>query len=204
MTWEKNGKNFAAEHIGRRIIIRHRHYHLEESLKMNLRQFFGIAVTVFFALSANTSFAQQLKPGQAAVMQNPDLNGKAFNINDYAGKTVLVSFFTSGCNVCSRDLKLMREFYVNNKNKKFVLLAVSLDTSKDDFSDYVQLIDLSVPKDQHFPIIWRAASGHNDNFGAITHKPTHFVIDAKGKLQIKREGTFLAEDWDKLWETISE
>jgi peroxiredoxin len=171
---------------------------------MNLRQFFSIAVTILLALSASSSFAQQLKPSQVAQMQNPSLNGKAFNINDYAGKTVLVSFFTAGCNVCSRDLKLMREFYVNNKNKKFVLLAVSLDTNKDDFSEYVQLIELSVPKDQHFPIIWRAAPGHNDNFGTITHKPTHFVIDAKGTLQIKREGTFLAEDWDKLWETISE
>lgn len=171
---------------------------------MNLRQFFSIAVTVLLTLTATPSSAELLKPGQVAQMQNPNLNGKVFNINDYAGKTVLVSFFTSGCNLCSRDLKLMREFYVNNKNKKFVLLAVSLDTSKDDFSEYIQLVDLSVPKDQHFPVIWRAAPGHTDNFGTITHKPTHFVIDTKGKLQAKREGTFLAEDWDKLWETISE
>jgi len=59
-----------------------------------------------------------------------DSEGKTVKLSDYLGKTVLVSFITSGCNLCSRDLKLMREFYAGNAKKNFVLLTVNMDQNK--------------------------------------------------------------------------
>jgi len=131
-----------------------------------------------------------------------DPNGKKVALSDYAGKTLLVSFFTAGCNLCAHDLKLMREFYVGNAKRNFVLLAINIDQNKQDFDTYLQLINLAVPKEQRFPIIWRNAAGHKDNFGAIVNQPTHFVINPKGQLVLKREGTFLPGDWDNLWESL--
>ncbi|MFZ6688892.1 TlpA family protein disulfide reductase [Undibacterium sp. SXout11W] len=131
-----------------------------------------------------------------------DPNGKKVALSDYAGKTLLVSFFTAGCNLCAHDLKLMREFYLGNAKRNFVLLAVNIDQNKQDFDTYLQLINLAVPKEQRFPIIWRNATGHKDNFGTIVNQPTHFVINPKGQLVFKREGTFQPNDWDNLWESL--
>lgn len=136
------------------------------------------------------------------MLSGTDVNGKKMNLSDYAGKTVLVSFFSAGCNRCARDLKLMREFYVGNVKRQFVLLAVNIDRDKQDYDSYVQLIRLAVPKEQQFPVIWRHAAGHKDNFGNIISQPTHFVINPQGQLLWKREGTFQPDDWDNLWEVL--
>ena len=132
-------------------------------------------------------------------MQGVDANGKKIELSDFLGKTVLVSFFTAGCALCTRDLKLMREFYVRNSNRKFVLLGVNIDEKKSDFDTYNQVIALAVPKAQRFPMVWRNARQHSDNFGAISRQPTHFVINPKNEFIFKREGTFQPEDWDNLW-----
>ncbi len=93
----------------------------------------------------------------------------------------------------------MREFYLNNKARDFVLIGLNIDAAKTDFMEYVHLVELTIPADQRFPMIWRNAPGHEDNFGQIVKQPTHFVLDKNHKLSFKREGTFLPDDWDTLW-----
>lgn len=127
---------------------------------------------------------------------------KLIRLEDFAGKVCLVSFFTSGCNLCNNDLKLMREFYLSNKSKAFMLLGVNLDALKTDFQDYMRLIGISVPKEQSFPILWRGGPETVDNFGPIGRKPTHFALTKDHKLSFKREGSFQPVDWDKLWTDI--
>ncbi|MBC3933992.1 redoxin domain-containing protein [Undibacterium sp. CY7W] len=62
-----------------------------------------------------------------ARFQLQDSSGQRIDSSQFAGKTVLVSFFTSGCNLCARDFRLMREFYVGNAKRNFVQLGISLD-----------------------------------------------------------------------------
>ena len=137
-----------------------------------------------------------------AQFQLQDNSGQRIDSTQFAGKTVLVSFFTSGCNLCARDFRLMREFYVGNAKRNFVQLGISLDQNRQDFDTYQQLVKLAVPADQRFPVYWRNAPGHKDNFGVIQSQPTHFVINTKGQIVWKREGSFQAEDWDNLWEAL--
>ena len=135
-------------------------------------------------------------------LQGVDADGKKIELTDYLGKTILVSFFTAGCSVCSRDFKLMRDFYARNVQRNFMLLGVNLDPHKADFDQYNQLISLAVPKNQRFPTVWRPAPGFKDNFGPIVREPTHFVINAKNEFIFKREGSFQPEDWDNLWSSL--
>jgi len=128
-----------------------------------------------------------------------DETGKRLRLADYAGRACLVSFFTSGCNLCLNDLKLMREFNGDNRGKSFVMLGVSLDEQPDDYQEYAKLIALTVPAQQRFPLLWRKAPGHSDSFGAITSMPTHFVLDKSHKLVRTRLGSFRPNDWDDLW-----
>ncbi|MFZ6735183.1 TlpA family protein disulfide reductase [Undibacterium sp. Ji42W] len=169
---------------------------------MNKTKLLSILTAATLAVASFSAAAQAGKDSQQMSFQGAELNGKKLAISDYAGKTLLVSFFTAGCNLCARDLKLMREFYVSNMKRNFVLLAINIDADKKDFDSYVQLINLAVPAEQRFPIIWRNAPGYKDNFGTIVSQPTHFVINPKGQLVLKREGSFQPNDWDNLWESL--
>jgi len=157
------------------------------------------------ALTAASGFSPSaLAQGSAAPAVRPTLagtdeNGKHLRLEDYAGRACLVSFFTSGCNLCLNDLKLMREFNRDNRDKNFVMLAVSLDEQQGDYLDYARLIALTVPAAQRFPLLWRKAPGHSDSFGAITQMPTHFVLDKSHQLVRTRQGSFKPDDWDDLW-----
>jgi len=169
---------------------------------VNKTKLLSVLAAATLALASFSASAQTSKDSQQMSFQGAELNGKKLALSDYAGKTVLVSFFTAGCNLCARDLKLMRDFYDRNMKRNFVLLAINIDADKKDFDSYVQLINLAVPVEQRFPIIWRNTPGYKDNFGTIVSQPTHFVINPKGQLVLKREGSFQPNDWDNLWESL--
>jgi len=150
-------------------------------------------------LMLSSSLSRAAASATTYTLDGTDVYGKKLSLHDFAGMTVLVSFFTIDCPLCTDDLKLMREFYVSNSKNKFMLLGVNLDSSKKDLDDYNELTTHSYPKNQRFPTVWRNAPGHRDNFGPIATQPTHFVLDRKGELVFKREGKFQPDDWDNLW-----
>ncbi len=128
-----------------------------------------------------------------------DSDGKPLSLDSFAGQTCLVTFFTADCNLCTKELKLMREFYTKNRKRNFTLIGVNLDEKQSDFAEYMKLVTLSVPADARFPIVWRNAPNHRDSFGPINRKPTHFMLDKAHNQLLKREGSFLPNDWDDLW-----
>jgi hypothetical protein len=141
-------------------------------------------------------------PSAAYVLKGTDVLGKAINLHDYAGKACLVSFFTAECIPCTNDLRLMREFYGANKTRNYVNIGINMDVDKQALVDYVDLVKKTIPVAQHFPIAWRNAKGHSDNFGTISSQPTHFVLDKEHKLVLRRNGIFKPADWDDLWTNL--
>ncbi len=141
-------------------------------------------------------------PSAAYVLKGTDVLGKAINLQDYAGKACLISFFTAECIPCTNDLRLMREFYGANKARNYVNIGVNMDANRDALVEYVELLKKTIPVAQHFPIAWRNAKGHSDNFGAMSSQPTHFVLDKEHKLVLRRNGIFKAADWDDLWTNL--
>ncbi|OGB25727.1 MAG: hypothetical protein A3I66_04930 [Burkholderiales bacterium RIFCSPLOWO2_02_FULL_57_36] len=165
---------------------------------MNRRRFLSTLAAGAGALAVPAAYAQS-GPAQMHALAGFDHSGKPVNLQTYAGKVCLVTFFTAGCASCSADLKLMREFHVANKARNFVMIGVSLDAKHEDFKEYMRIVDLSLAPDQRFPIVWREAPNHQDTFGTIVKKPTHFVLDKTHKQLLKREGLFQPNDWDDLW-----
>ena len=145
---------------------------------------------------------QRPTPGPLRTLTGTDSAGKPVMLKDFAGKVCLISFFTTGCALCTHELRLMREFYMGNRDKDFVLLGVVLDEKREDFMHYIEVLNLSVPTEQRFPIAWRFAPGHQDNFGPIARKPTHFVLDRQHRQVLRREGSFQPTDWDDLWTSL--
>ncbi|MBC3808889.1 TlpA family protein disulfide reductase [Undibacterium seohonense] len=169
---------------------------------MNRRDFLQSVAVSSLALSGSVLAANEGKALSYNLL-GTDVSGKKVQLKDYAGKTVLVSFFTFDCPVCTNDLKLMREFYVGNSNKKFILLGVNIDKNKKELDEYNEVTTLAYPKSQRFPSVWRNDPAHKDNFGIINTTPTHFVLNKQHQLVFKREGAFQGEDWDNLWLSLS-
>lgn len=130
-------------------------------------------------------------------------DGKPVMLSDFKGKVCLVSFFTAGCALCVNELRLMREFYTSNRQRDFVLLGVNMDDKSADFMQYIDLLKVSVPAEQRFPIAWRNAHGHQDSFGPIARRPTHYVLNRQHQQVLRREGSFQPTDWDDLWISLS-
>jgi peroxiredoxin len=147
---------------------------------MQRREFLHGLGAATLALAAPAAVAQVPQP--VMTMSGKDSNDAPFTLDRFANKVCLVSFFTAGCNLCTHDLKLMREFNFANRTKNFALIGVNLDKSRQDFNDYLKLIGLAIPAEQRFPLLWRSATDHHDNFGPIVREPTHFVLDAKHRL----------------------
>jgi peroxiredoxin len=175
---------------------------------MKRREFLHAAGATGAALVLPATVFAQKKPAAAPapavpyVLKGVDVTGKAINLQDYAGKACLVSFFTAECIPCTNDLRLMREFYGANKKRNYVNIGVNMDVNKEELAGYIDLLKKTIPADQQFPIAWRNAKGHSDNFGAISSQPTHFLLDKAHKLVLRRNGIFKPTDWDDLWTNL--
>ncbi|UUZ47408.1 peroxiredoxin family protein [Massilia sp. B-10] len=177
---------------------------------MNKRDFLQTVAAGTLGLALpGMAFSQDKKPAATALkaptvyaLQGGDVYGKAINLKDYLGKACLISFFTAECIPCTNDLRLMREFYGANRKRNYVNIGVNMDPNRQAIADYMDLIKKAIPVEQHFPIAWRNAKGHSDNFGAITSEPTHFVLDKEHKLVTRRNGVFRPADWDDLWTNL--
>jgi peroxiredoxin len=180
------------------------------------RRHFHLGAVALSAALALPAFAQApvvpaKKPAPAAVpkvapyaIKGVDVYGKAINLKDHVGKVVLVSFFTVDCIKCINDLRLMREFYGDNKKRGYVNIAINLDSDREALFEYMELLRKTMPADRIFPIAWRDAKGHADNFGVTKSMPTHFLLDREHKLVMRRDGVFKADDWDELWTSLEE
>lgn len=146
--------------------------------------------------------AQQLRQSSNLAIIGTDYVGKRVDLHNYAGKTILISFYSAGCSVCARDLKLMREFYRDNKGKNFILIGINTDKTQAQFDQYTKILAASIPKNQQFPLIWRGSAEVISGFGPMNVDPSHYLIGPDGRIRLKREGTFKAEDWDNLWESL--
>ncbi len=170
------------------------------------------AATTLGAVASHLAHAQAPVSAAAAAaavvgprhtLSGTNSEGKPVALADFSGKVCLVSFFTAGCALCTNELRLMREFYAANRQRDFVLLGVNMDEKNADFMQYIELLKVSVPAEQRFPIAWRNAGGHQDSFGAITRRPTHYVLNRQHQQVLRREGNFQPADWDDLWASLA-
>ena len=147
-----------------------------------------------------------LYQGHAAATQSLDavdiVSGKPVHLQQYKKQTVLLAFFSAGCDACVYNFKLIREFYKANKKSHFAVIGIGLDKKPDHFKNYAQLVNATTPKDEQFPLVWRNSPQHKDSFGEIKRDPSLVVIDKHGNITLKREGVIQDNDWDEIWASL--
>ncbi|MFK7681916.1 TlpA disulfide reductase family protein [Bacillus sp. Wb] len=112
-------------------------------------------------------------------IQLETLDGKAFNLKDYQGKTVILNFWATWCPPCKAEMPDMQKFYEEHKNKNVEIIAVNLTSAEKNKEDIKRFTDeygitFTVPLDK---------SGEISNQFNVVSIPSSYLIDDKGVIR---------------------
>ena len=150
--------------------------------------FLLIFTLVFASLAAGQ---QQLRPGQAA----PDfaaetLDGKFYNKQNLQGKVVVLTFWSTRCEICHSEIPNLNRVAERYRDKDVVFLAVTMD-NESKISPYIKRNPFNfniLPNS--FGVMLKYAD--KDRSGNINMGfPAHFLINRKGQIALRTDG------WDK-------
>jgi peroxiredoxin len=72
----------------------------------------------------------------------PDPNGKEIDLSKLENDKILILFYASWCPHCQRLIPKLIKLYLDQKEKKLEVYAVSIDTNKTDWIDFINKYDL--------------------------------------------------------------
>jgi len=108
-----------------------------------------------------------------------DLSDSAIELNKIQSEKTLIVFYASWCPHCQTLLPQINELYKNQKEKKFEVLAISIDSLKADWSNFVKTNNLNDWINASDLKGWEGKAAL-DYF--IYATPTMFLVDKDKKL----------------------
>jgi cytochrome oxidase Cu insertion factor (SCO1/SenC/PrrC family) len=126
-----------------------------------------------------------------------DSEGKRVTAAAVRGKVAVVFFWSTNCAVCRDSLPELRANAAGWQDKPFTLLAVNLDTRKEDWLHYEKLVYQTVMPNAN----WLSVR-LNDVAPATQRLPLTLLVDAKGKVIARYEGRLAPEVWDGVAELL--
>lgn len=104
-----------------------------------------------------------------------DIDGKPVNLDDYAGKVVLVDFWATNCEPCLRQFPAMKKLYEEFHDKGLEIIGISLDEQRSTLAAF----------QQEFKLPWRLALSGSDRDETrrryrADKVPTMYLVDQKG------------------------
>lgn len=147
---------------------------------------------LILALCAAAGLAQQsIQPGNAAPDFNAEsLDGKTYNLSQLQGKVVVLTFWSTRCQICHSELPKLNEMSKRYTDKEVVFLAATMENQAR-IEPYIKKNPFNfniLPNS--FGVILKYADmdrSGNINIGF----PAYFLIDQQGRVALKSNG------WDK-------
>lgn len=149
----------------------------------------AIFLTAILGLSA---FAQQqLRPGSVAPdFAAQDLSGQAVNLRDLQGKVVVLTFWSTKCQICHAEIPKLNQMADRYRGQNVVFLALTTEPNTK-IEPYLKKNPFNfgiVPNS--FGVVLKYAD--MDQSGRINIGfPAHFLINKEGKIEHRTNG------WDK-------
>lgn len=142
---------------------------------------------LFFSL---TIFAQSGNKQIAEDFSARDISGQAFNLADFKGKVVLISFWSTRCAICHSEIPKLNRLSEKYNGRDVVFIGLSSD-NETKISSFVKKnpFNFRLAPDS-FGVLMKYAdkdSSGNINMGY----PSHFLINQNGEIELKKSG------WDK-------
>ncbi|MDH4227693.1 MAG: TlpA family protein disulfide reductase [Deltaproteobacteria bacterium] len=140
-----------------------------------------VAAVVAFVFMGRDSYKEIEKSSSAIDFVLPDMDGKLRKLGDYKGKVVFLNFWATWCPPCKEEMPSMQVLYDNLKDKNFVIVAVSSDTSADDVKKFIGENKLT------FPVLLDPKGKIKEAY-KTTGFPETFIIDQNGVVAEKVVG----------------
>lgn len=159
--------------------------HLWGGGMVNIR--FFIAILLLSAVCIVASYPTFAAQTSAPDFTLNDIDGKKVNLSEFRGKVVLLNFWATWCGPCRAEMPSLHNLYNEYKDKGFVVIAISADTSEKPVKSFAKELKLS------FPILMDKNKAVSfDDYGVLG-LPTTFLIDKNGIIIEKIMGE---REWD--------
>jgi peroxiredoxin len=134
--------------------------------------------TIFFLIAFVSGCSEESKPmlqvGEKAPPFTLDLlDGKQGQLQQYAGKGLVITFMSSWCPCSNESVPLIKQAYVKHKNDQVVFLMIGVQDSKTKFEQFVE--KWGVP----FSVGYDKGDRIAKDYG-VSAPPTTFFIDKNG------------------------
>jgi peroxiredoxin len=133
-------------------------------------------------------------PAPVAPARNPalardftarDLDGKQIRLSDSRGeRAVLLSFFATWCAPCVQELPHLRKLYEANKDRGFLVLAISVDGAE----TVANVANFEKRNQLPFPTLIDTDSAISNIYNPHKSVPYSVLIDKTGTIVRVREG----------------
>jgi peroxiredoxin len=152
---------------------------------------FSLLLIITIVFVSVTAGQQQLRPGAPA----PDfaaetLDGKVYNLNNLQGKVVVLTFWSTKCEICHSEIPKLNQVAARYQGKDVVFLALTME-NQTKIEPYLRKnpFGFSVIPNS-FGIVLKYAD--MDKSGGINMGfPAHFIINKHGAIVHRTDG------WDK-------
>ncbi|MEN3185732.1 MAG: TlpA disulfide reductase family protein [Atribacterota bacterium] len=115
-----------------------------------------------------------------------DLQGNILHLGKFAGRPIILVFFSPRCGDCKDEMPFLKEMYGTHQEKGLVMIGVGIRNKKE-IADFVQ--EYGVP----FPVVVDETLEVSKNFG-VFFLPHIVFFDKKGKITYSKAGKIPQED----------
>lgn len=157
-----------------------------------MRVCFRILLIVLIAIAAGSSLSLAAETSREIGKQIPDftlkdINGKDVAFYSFKGKVILLNFWATWCGPCREEMPSLINLYKSYKDKGFVVIGISVDTSDKPVRRFIN--DNAII----FPILMDSDKEVSFDIFGVLGLPTSYLIDRNGVVVEK----FLGErDWN--------
>jgi peroxiredoxin len=147
---------------------------------------------ILMALAVGAIAQQGLSSGSNAPQFSlAGMDGQTYDLNQFRGKVVLVTFWSTRCNICHSELPNMNRLAIRYKGQPVVFLALTMD-NETKVAAYLKSneFDFTIVPNS-FGVVLQYAD--RDRSGNIAMGfPAYYLIDQNGIVRAKSSG------WDKV------
>jgi thiol-disulfide isomerase/thioredoxin len=122
------------------------------------------------------------------VFSFPDIHGKVHTQSEYAGKWVVINYWSTSCGPCLKEIPELVAFHKRHQDRDVVLLGVDFEDIKlswlKDFMDSVSM---------NYTVL-RSDTSQETPFGPLVVLPTTFIVSPAGELVARQTGPVTAAD----------
>ncbi len=121
------------------------------------------------------------------VLNLPDLSAQPRNLDEFAGKVVLVSFWASWCTPCIEEIPSIQRLVTAMRDQPFAVIGVNVGETQRRVQMTVKRLAID------FPVLLDRDSAVFKDWG-VTVLPTAYVIDRRGRVRYAARGPI---EWDR-------